>query len=80
MSEVYVKHSDALEICEWYQKEFTECEYVLSELANEIRRLHPADVVERKPGLWIEHAYAVAYDIYGLNKKVGWKCSEYGFI
>lgn len=46
MSDVHVKHSDVLEICDWYQHEYTECAYALDNLTNEMRRLHPVDAVE----------------------------------
>lgn len=47
MRDYYIKLSDAIEICEWYRREYTECEAALSNLANEMQRLHPADVVEQ---------------------------------
>lgn len=37
------------------------------------------EMLEQKKGKWIERAYATTYDICGLNKKVGWGCSECGF-
>lgn len=49
----YIKREDVLEICEWYQHEYAECEAALSNLTNEMRRLHPADVVERQKGRWM---------------------------
>lgn len=42
----YIKREDVLEICEWYQQEYTECAYALDNLTNEMRRLHPVDAVE----------------------------------
>ena len=44
-----------------------------------LRNLPAADVREVKKGRWVECAYATTYDICGLNKKVGWGCSECGW-
>ena len=67
MSDMYVKHSDVLEVCEWYRHEYAECEAALPNLTNEMQRLHPADVVERKKGAW-------RVDMWLTTK--GYSCSE----
>lgn len=50
----YIDRQAAIELCDWYQHEFCECDYAFGELANELHKLPSADVQPVRHGKWIK--------------------------
>jgi len=49
----YIDADKAIEVCDWYEHEFCECENYIRTIAEDIRHLPAADVQEVKHGRWI---------------------------
>lgn len=50
----YIERQAAIELCDWYQHEFCECDYAFGELANELHKLPSADVQPVRHGKWVK--------------------------
>ena len=47
-----ISRQDVIELCDWYEHEFVECEYAIREIAEDIRQL-PFVNPKQKIGHWI---------------------------
>ena len=50
----YIDADKAIEVCDWYEHEYIECEDYIRTIADDIRHLPAADVVEVMHGRWVE--------------------------
>ena len=52
MMDDLISRQAAIELVDWYQHEFIECDYAFGELSNELSKL-PSAQPERKKGKWV---------------------------
>ena len=50
----YIEREAALEECDWYAKEFCECEYAIMPLKGALENLHATDVRPVARGQWVD--------------------------
>ena len=39
----FIRRQDAIELCDWYEHEFSECEYAIRPIADDIKKLPSAE-------------------------------------
>jgi len=49
----YIDREMAIEICDWYEHTFAECEYAIRPIADDLKKLPVADVRPVRHGQWI---------------------------
>lgn len=50
----YIDRQKAIEVCDWYEHEFVECEYAIRLVADDLKKLPSADAEPVKHGRWID--------------------------
>jgi len=68
----YIDADKAIEVCDWYEHEYIECEDYIRTIADDIRHLPAADVAEVKHGRWVLETKVFPY----IDPR--WTCSECG--
>ena len=54
----YIDREMAIEICDWYEHTFAECEYAIRPIADDLKKLPVADVQPVRHGKWEERKVA----------------------
>ncbi len=49
----YIDREMAIEICDWYEHTFVECEYAIRPIADDLKKLPVADVQPVRQGHWL---------------------------
>ena len=64
----YIDRQAAIEVCDWYEHEFPECEYAIRLVSDDMKKLPSADVEPVRRGRW---------EFIGGRS---WSCVECGWI
>lgn len=70
----YIDRQLAIEVCDWHEHEFPECEYAIRLVSDDMKKLPSADVEPVRHGRWI---YGTD-DETGEQDIVAWTCSLCG--